>query len=233
MRGLLTSAALLLASGTAQAAAPDLAACPKLDPTDTGERLREAPLPVPRALAGVVRADMDHYAVTTLGGTTVCVDARFMEAFAVPPALSADGRFLSLAWQGYEGAGHVLVDRSGKGDDIETGAEPLFSPSRRRLAAVEWSESGFGTLNGFAVWQVESEGFHELARIQNGPFETGELDGAYYPEWRLDRWVGENCAELTGKRLNRATGALSPVRFAAREAGGWKPVAAPQGCAAR
>ena len=96
-------------------ATPDLAACPKPDtPVAPDTRLRTEAIAVPAALRGVMRADMESFAVSTLGGGTVCVDASWMEALD-NARLSADGRFASFDWFGYEAFGHVIVDRDGKG----------------------------------------------------------------------------------------------------------------------
>jgi hypothetical protein len=193
MRMLRTVAALLIAGGTAPrialAAAPDIAACPEPEMRDAYMLQRTKPLAVPRAFAGMIRADMNRYAVSTLGGGTVCVDTRDMEGTAEDHALSADKRFLSFTWQGYETGGHIVVDRSGAGQVVETGAEPSFSPSGKRFAAIEWSESGFGALNAFGAWQVEPEGVKTLALIEDMPAMTA---------WKIDRWVGEDCIELSG-----------------------------------
>ena len=45
------------------AAAPDLAACPRVEQAEGWERERSKPLPVPAALRPVLKADLLHYAV--------------------------------------------------------------------------------------------------------------------------------------------------------------------------
>lgn len=166
---------------------PDLAACAAMPPVEGTEIERTGPLPVPAALAGVARADRTHLAVSTLGGGTTCVDTSWMESVEAM-TLSADRRFLSFGWLGYESGGFLVVDRTGKGQAIETGALPFPSPSHQRLAALEYSESGFGSLNGFALWQVLPAGLKELARIE---FPEGMT------EWRFDGWQGEDCMRLS------------------------------------
>lgn len=233
MRKSLLAAVLLLAGGTAPnlalAAAPDLSACPEPEMRDAAMLQRTKPLPVPRAVAGLVRADFGRYAVSTLAGGTVCVDTRDMEDTHEDHALSADKRFLSFGWEGYETGGYVVVDRSGAGQVVETGAEPLFSPSGQRLAAVEWSESGFGTLNAFAVWDVEAEGLKEVAKIEDLPSMA---------TWKIDRWAGDSCVELSAVDPSdvpsdpREIDSAPRTRFAARlVSGGWKLRPSPIGCA--
>src|SRR5688500_1900456 len=102
------------APSPAAAATPDLASCPARELLEEGLRERREPIAVPAALREVMRSGVDNFAFTTLAGATVCVDASWMEAIE-DPALSPDGRFASFDWGGYEAFGHVIVDRSGKG----------------------------------------------------------------------------------------------------------------------
>ena len=236
MRGLVLGVTLVLASGTAHAAAPDPRACPPLKPQDTSERQRTKPLPVPTSVAVVMRSNLDRYAVSTLSGGIVCIDTREMEDTQEDHALSADQRFLSFTWSGYETGGFVVVDRSGKGQVVETGAAPKFSPAGKWMAAVEWSESGFGTLNGFAVWQIFPEGLKEVVRLEDIPAMA---------DWRIDYWNGESCVYLSAISMDkvpddpREIGSVPRTRFIARElwmrAGGstWKLEPATKDCAFR
>jgi hypothetical protein len=168
-------------------AAPDLAACPQRELIEEGLRVRTAPIPVPAPLLEVARSDMDNLAVSTLNGSTVCVDASWMEAIE-NSELSPDGRFLEFDWSGYEAFGHVLVDRAGAGGVIDTGVAPVHSPSGQRLAALDYSASGYGALNAFAVWEIGADRLTEIARIETLPDGLG---------WRIDRWVGERCLEIS------------------------------------
>jgi hypothetical protein len=187
MRGSLMGAALLLAAGTAHAAAPDLKTCPRPESPDGGERSRTDPLPVPAALRDVVKASLYHYAVATLGGGTICVDTSWIET-AEEIALSDDKRFFSFGWLGYESYGHKLVDRAGRGQVLETGVDVAFSPSRALLAAVDQTESEFGSLSGLAVWRAGPAGVTEVASLEDIPRAH---------RWRIDRWAGETCIQLS------------------------------------
>jgi len=168
-------------------ATPDLAACPKRQLLEEGLRGRTSPIAVPAALREVMRSDMDNFAFTTLGGATVCVDASWMEAIR-EPTLSADKRFVAFGWDGYEAFGHAIVDRAGAGQAIDTGVAPVRSPSGKRMAALDYSEAGYGALNAFAVWDVAPERLVEVTKIDTLP----EMYG-----WRLERWRGESCLELS------------------------------------
>lgn len=233
MRGVL--AAVLLGAGmlvgTAAAAppiaGPDLALCPTLEPLTEPLNDRSKPLPVPKQFAMLVRADRDQFAVATIYGGTTCVDVRPMTTVS-RFAISRDRRFLSFDWLGYEADGHVIVDRTGKGQSIDTGVTPIFSPSGRRFAAVQQSEAAFGALEGFGVWQVGAVGVRELALQRDIPALA---------DWRVDGWVGEDCINLSGiphDRIPQGTTRLTRLkrdRYAGTPVGeGWLLTPSPTGC---
>lgn len=204
-------------------AAPDLAACPTVKQAEGWERERTRPLVVPAALRSVLRADLLHYAATTLGGGTVCLDTSFMES-TDKHVLSSDGRFLSFGWLGYESYGHIVIDRTGKGAVIETGVDPHFSPSRRYFAAADQTESEFGSLSGLAVWRVDAVGTTEIGWVSELPRMNG---------WRIDGWSGESCIDLSAVPFEQS--ASSPrMRFRAGPGkDGWQITRDAKGCAGR
>lgn len=185
------------------------------------ERQRTKPLAFPAAFKDIVATDRDHVAVATLDGGTVCIDARWQDSIH-HTALSKDGRLLGYGWDGYEAFGYQLIDRAGKGQVIETGTAPLSSPSGRRLASIDWSESGFGGLNGFGVWEVQPGTVKRLALIS---------DNLPPGDWRLLEWSGENCVGLTLLPIDAVPnedGSLSRVPrdfWFASAANHWKPEA--------
>jgi hypothetical protein len=195
-------------------AAPDLAGCPARAPLEEGLRQRAAPIPVPAELRAVMASGMDDFAVLTQAGETVCVDASWMEAIH-DPRLSADGRFASFDWEGYESYGHVIVDRSGEGQVLDTGVSPLFSVTGDRFAAADLGEAGYGALNAFAVWQIEQTGIRQLGKQQEVPSAA---------DWHIERWAGETCVELSAIPWEGYTGEPETARepFRARAAGGWR-----------
>jgi hypothetical protein len=212
-----TGAATAAASPTAAApvaAEPDLATCPARELLEEGLRERAEPIPVPAALRQVMRSGMDNFAFATRDGATLCVDASWMEAIQ-QPALSADGRFASFDWVGYEAYGHVIVDLAGKGQVLDTGVPPLASPSGKLLAAADLGEAGFGALNAFAVWRIEPAGIRQLARHEDIPSAT---------DWRIESWSGEACLDLSAIPWEGYTGdADTPrERFRARESSRWR-----------
>ncbi|MBW8755824.1 MAG: hypothetical protein JF595_17095 [Sphingomonadales bacterium] len=179
---------------------------------------------MPAALRGVLQANLVNYAIATLGGGTLCVDTSWMET-AEHVALSPDGRFLSFGWIGYEAYGHIVVDRAGSGEAIETGVVPVFSPSRRYFAAADQTESEFGSLSGLAVWSVGLARTTEIGRI-------GELPRMQ--DWRVDSWVGESCIELSAVALDlppEQARKAPRIRFRAGPGkGGWRLSRNAQGC---
>lgn len=223
-----------LAAGAAPAfagTAPDLKACPAVsqEAADTGIE-RTGPLPVPKKLAGVAAASRYWYVVATLDGGTVCVDTSWMESLD-EPKLSQDGRFLSFGWSGYEAYGYMIVDRTGAGQSIETGEAPRPSPSGELLASVEYSESGFGTLNGLGVWRIEDTGLRELAIVEFQP---------EYTDWRFEGWINDGCIALSATTFHDVEVAdykmenASRHGFVAEDKGGWQPhPGKPADCGAR
>lgn len=207
------------AAATAGPTTPDLAACPASDLADEDYRERADPIPVPPEFAGLVGSDMDHFAISTLSGSTICVDTGWMEAIDGAKA-SSDQRFLSFDWAGYEAFGHIVVDRSGPGQVIETGNAPLAPPSGLRFASIDLSESGFGGFNAFGVWQIETVGLRELAKVQVG-LPAGD--------WRIAGWAGDECLNLSLLPIERQPGDAEDFETAARdpwfaaEASGWTP----------
>lgn len=203
---------------------PDLAACPKAEPVE--ERIRTKSIPIPAAFGSLAKSSMDHFAFTTMEGNTICVDTTWLESID-DAKLSGDDRFASFAWVGYEAFGHVIVDRSGKGQVIDAGNAPVRSPSGRRFASVDLGEAGFGSLNAFAVWDIEPVGLRQIAEVSEG-FRSGD--------WRIESWRGESCVRLSLVPMDRYPEDYRDLErtprdpWSASEANGWKPVAG--GCPA-
>ena len=211
---------------------PDPRGCPRPAVPDAGERERTKPLPVPPLLRSVMGSSLYHYAVSTLGGARICVDVSWVNT-AEHHTLSPDRRFVTFGWLGYESYGHKLIDRSGAGQVVEVGAMPVFSPSRRLFAAVDQTESEFGSLSGLAIWRVRAAGVAEVARIE-------DLRRMY--GWRIDGWAREDCIDLSAVPFGRMKGGDEDVaklrrdRFVARpRAGTWRvvPAAGANRCPAR
>lgn len=221
----------LMATATATRAqppgAPDVAECPSLKPLSEPLNDRTRPLPVPPPFEMLVSSSAEQFAVATIYGGTVCIDTRGMIK-AGTFTISDDRRFVEFDWSGYEADGHVVIDRTGMGQVIDTGVSPASSPSGRRFAAVQQSEAAFGSLEGFGVWQVGVTGLRRL---------TLQEDIPALADWRIDGWAGENCINLSGVPHDRIPAGddrlakLPRERYAAAPVGdGWILSPSADGC---
>jgi hypothetical protein len=215
-------AAGLAAIATPALAAPDARTCPKPASPDGGERQRTKPLPVPAALRPTMGSSLYHYAIAAHSGARICVDTSWIES-AEDVAATPDLRFVSFGWLGYETYGYILVDRAGRGKIHEIGAKPVFSPSRRLFAAIDQTESEFGSLSGFKVWRVTPTQVLETGAVENIP--------RMY-DWRIDGWAGEACLNLSAITFEEQRRDVDVVKmrrtpFIARRVGsGWRVVPA-------
>lgn len=214
-----SSAAPSASASVAAVAKGDLAACPAAKPADTLERTR--PLALPRSADGLYAADRDRIAVSTMEGGTVCADVAWVGQIQ-DAKVSPDKRFIAFDWMGYESFGHMIIDRSGKGQVLETGNAPLAPPTGRRFASVDLSESSFGALNAFAVWDIESSGLREIAKFSEG-LPAGD--------WKLENWSGDSCVNLSVLPVERQPSDAADFENARRDPwyaaakNGWKPEA--------
>lgn len=214
---------------SAPGAGPDLSSCAPVQAGPDWEISRKGPLELPPALAGIAASDFDHIAFVTLGAATLCIDTSWMDG-ASDMALSPDGGFVTFKWYGFEDYGAKLVDLRGEGSLVETGETPVRSPSGRLVAAVEYSESGFGSLNALGLWDIASSPVREVAIIQ---FPEG------YTDWRFDGWASDQCLWVSATTFERlGDDGLGPDEaardgFVSKEARGWQvEPAGERGCAA-
>jgi hypothetical protein len=216
----ITAGIALLASHAAlarpaPAPGPNLKQCGVFKPEEGDPELqRTRPLPVPAGWRKVMATNRDFMAVTTIAGKTLCLFTREWESID-PPTMTNDSRYVRFGWSGYEAGGFILIDRAGTGAVFDTGARPVSSHSGRRLASVEWSESGFGSLNGILLLGLDrsslvslgegAETLRELARITDLP--QGLTD------WRMDGWRGDGCFNISAlpfAAMTRPDGSAPP-----------------------
>jgi hypothetical protein len=201
----------------------DLSACPKREPANAEGRQRKGAIPLPSSFAPYAASSEDNLAVSTLDGGTVCVDVSWTDSIE-KPKVSADSRFLAFDWTGFEAFGHIVIDRSGAGQVLETGNATLAPPSGKRFAAIDLSESGFGGFNAFGVWQIDPAGLTQLAK-----YEAGLPSG----DWKVEAWQGDGCVLLSllpsARMPEDAADFASATRdpWHAAEAKDWKPEAGP------
>lgn len=153
-----------------------------------GRDYPERPVPIPASLADVVTAGQTRLGVESLGGKPVCIDLDGI-AHTSAVAMTADQRFASFSWFGYEEDGYKVVDRIGPGKVIETGSRPMFSPSRKRFAAAQVRSAGPGGMVTIRVWEVSKHGTQRIVNVTN--------DAQRDSDWRVDRWGGEDCVALS------------------------------------
>lgn len=187
-------AAQATAPQPALATKPDPGKCPPpetpYDPFEFGPR--EAPLTVATSIAAIAATDGTNLAVTRLGGGQLCHDVSWMYNFAKDSQTYANGRFVAIGYDGYEAFGTLLFDRAGSGPVLDTGNPPVFSPSGRLMAGLELTESGFGGLESFVIWQVEPGGLTERHRMADGE----SLLAGDIIEFEAAVWRGEDCLDI-------------------------------------
>jgi hypothetical protein len=209
----------------------DIAQCPPLQALNAGEVGRATPITVPRLnkpYNRVVVATTDRLAVLSNGGQTLCIDMR-LRGEVTNFAMSPEGRFFTFDWAGYEADGHVIIDRSGTGQIIDTGGKPSLSPSRQRIGAVHQSEAAFSELEGLGIWQINPVGMQQIGLVSNIP----EL-----ADWRIDAWTNEDCIDMSGVPFARVAENNGDVSKAARDryiakpyGNTWRVVRTTLGCA--
>jgi hypothetical protein len=182
----------------APAVKADPSACPPpehaYDETEMGPRTE--PLVVPQDIAAIAATDNTNLAVTTLAGGQICKDVSWLYNFGASARTYLDGRFVMLEWGAFEAFGTMLFDRSGSGEQVETGNPPAFSPSNARVAALQFTQSGFGGLENLIIWQVEPAGLKQLFALPEHTYLSWVEQG--YDDFQIDRWQGENCLLIFG-----------------------------------
>jgi hypothetical protein len=206
------------------AAAPDIAFCDSQHVASEDDPLPGDPVTIPKAFDRIAKASAIELALLTQSGATICDNNVWVSAIANMAWLRT-GRLLGWEWQGYEAYGYRIFDRAGQGTVIETGARPVFSPGGTRFASVEYSESGFGALSGYGVWEVRPDTLAQLggdATVFEGEGETArftepEVFTGTYGEWSISGWKGETCV---GIAMRGEDGSRTP--FHAAESAGWR-----------
>ncbi|MBX3562407.1 MAG: hypothetical protein KF780_11420 [Sphingomonas sp.] len=183
-RGLVPALAVLLAFAPASAQPQSaLAEYEEL----TG---RPKPVPdIPPALREIItEASAERLVIRGLGGAAIPVEIDWMEPLRFDSF--GDGRFVGFEYGGVEEFGYVLVDRAAAGEAaiIGTGQIPAFSPDGRWFAAVEMSGSGWGNLNGVALWEVLPD--RAARRLFSDIFRMEQ-------DWRIDGWARPDCVDFS------------------------------------
>ena len=203
---------------------PDIADCVgRIEHHPDDVFAEEAP-PIPNAFVSYVAADQGVIAISTTNGSSTCSSLAWVSDIRDMEWLDGE-RLIGWEWSGYEAFGYHVADRAGSGSVIETGEKPAFSPNRNRLAAVEVSESGWGGLGGFAVWEVTSESLKLLAsQTMDNNFEFTPPFRDAFAEWAMAGWSGEDCVAITATPYAmHPTNPMGdrPITYSARAADDW------------
>lgn len=220
----LATAALASCSGgggsTASAPQPlvKLTQCPALSPLSRPSLARTKAIDLPegtsKQLSGIVKSSPTLLGVSTLGGATHCIDVRLMSSVDRMELLQG-GRFVSFGWKGYQALGypadgHLLIDRAGAGQHIDTGDKPVFSPSGLLAASAYQSETAFAQVDGLAIWQVAPTGLVRVTSVDKLPDMR---------DWRVEGWGGESCINLSAQPFTRKGATPGRSRFTAKKVG--------------
>ena len=152
---------------------------------------------VPASLASFVSATETTVTVARDSGTPACIDITYGEVEAWDSL--AGGRLLGIALSGHEYNSYLVIDREGSGKPIETGRRPAVSPSGKRFASVDVSESAFGAFEALGVWELAEGSIRNLVTVED-LLDRGS-------DWRLNRWTSDDCvvfstaADSTGVEL--------------------------------
>jgi hypothetical protein len=186
-------------SPSTDAAMPDLARCDAGHEEAEGYAAGDEPIVVPAEFSPPLAASALEFAVLTRNGDTLCHSLAWVSQFESVEWLVGE-RLLGIEYTGYESFGYFLVDRAGAGSITEVGAKPMLSPNGRRLASLQLSEAAWGGLEGFTVWQLETDGHSELTRQQataaNGWTTPAPFDAPAH-DWRMDGWQGNDCFAMS------------------------------------
>lgn len=198
-----------------------LTQCPALTPLARPSLARTTPVTLPegtvKGLSGIIKSSPTMLGVATLGGATHCVDVRLMSSVDRVELLQG-GRFVSFDWKGYQNLGypadgHVLIDRTGAGQHVDTGGMPVFSPSGLLAASAYQSETAFAQVDGLAIWQVTPAGLVRVTSVDKLPDMR---------DWRVDGWGGESCINLSATPFSRKGATPGRTRYTAKKLGnGW------------
>ncbi|MBV7259371.1 hypothetical protein [Erythrobacter crassostreae] len=222
--GMIGTAAAAIVFATFSAAAQDEpqtrpdaeTACPDRPVLEDASPDREAMLSFPAAWADFADMSMYWLAVRTELGSVHCVETTW--------AIDADAyerlneRFLGFEWSGYEAGGYMLIDTAGTGSSTDTGAKPVFSPEGGYMASIQFSDAGWGGLEGFAVWRTYASGMTPVHVDTNLPTMA---------DWRIDKWEGNGCLHLSAVPYDRVEDwrkltEYKRDRYVSRSRDGWK-----------
>ncbi|MCK0128981.1 hypothetical protein [Erythrobacter sp. F6033] len=190
--------------------------CPDRPILDDAQPDRETALILPDEWAEFADMSMYWLAVKTQLNAVHCVETAW--ALHTDKFERLNERFLGYEWHGYEAGGYMLIDTAGTGSSTDTGAKPVFSPLGGYFAAVQFSDAGWGGLEGFAVWRTYAGGMTPIHVDTNLPTMA---------DWRIDKWENDGCLHLSGIPYDRIEdwrnlAQYQRDRYVSRARDGWK-----------
>ncbi|MFZ1744263.1 MAG: hypothetical protein WAT93_15555 [Pontixanthobacter sp.] len=225
-RALLSGMALSLAApgiahsltGSARAPSPDIAQCNRLPVPAADDELmtREASLELPADWKSFADVSFNWVGVKTKLDYTHCINVSWVDYADNFERLN--DRFVGFDWSGYESGGYIMVDTEWTGFDLETGARPVFTADGSRFASINYSDSGFGAFEGFAIWDVLPAKLTPVHVVTNIP---------NLQDWRIDRWEDESCIHLSAIENDQMIddwdnrGAIPRIHYVAGSPTGW------------
>jgi hypothetical protein len=155
--------------------------------------LEKAPV-IPKKYRSIITASKTDLAIATEAGKTICVKLGWI-ADIDKYWNSPDMRFIGFDYSGYETHGHVMIDRKGAGQEIATGARPMFSPDNKYFAFVQVTDAGWGNFEGAAIWSVEAVGSNRQVNYNLDDEKAEKLP--YGIDWKVDRWIDNKTVNLS------------------------------------
>lgn len=138
---------------------------------------------VPLELTAFVEASTTTITIERESGSPACIDVAYGEVDVWHQFVG--GRLIGVGITGHEFNSYLVVDRNSAAEPVETGVKPVFSPSGRRFASVDVSESGFGAFEALGVWEVTDTSIRNLVTRED------LLDRGY--DWQLVHWAADDC----------------------------------------
>ena len=197
--------------------APSLAYCEAFPLHEESFKGREKPIALPAEWAAFAKSSLNWIAYKTEQGATLCDDISWIDEGTGFERFNDS--FVGYEWTAYEAWGYTLVDLSGRGQILETGAKPMFAPSGQRFAAIQLSEAGWGGFEGFGVWNTWGGGLNPIQIDTSLP---------QFQDWRIDRWEGDECLHLSAVPWERLEGDWENLpnverdSYVAGDANGWE-----------
>jgi hypothetical protein len=192
----LTLGLYLAALSSTAMAAPS---CPPRDVPKDATAFDKAP-PIPKNFSQWMKASKTDLTVATESGKTYCFKLDGLGEVK-DFWISADKRFIGFRSSGFEFDGFTVIDRRGTGQEIMTGALPVFSPDKKHFAFAWGTETDWSNFSGLGLWSVGPNGstvgyvYDREADPGKDPFSGMTM------EWKIDRWLNNDTVQFSYLRI--------------------------------